>query len=522
MANQNIDMSKLRQIIKHYTHKQGTRTISDLTQISRATVIKYINRFKELQTPWDELSKINDKDLEALFLNEPIVPDPPERELALYAFFPYADKRLKQPGMTLQLLWKEYSLQQTDGYQSTAFYKYFRLWKGRSHPSMRMVHKAGERMFVDYTGKKLEIVDPNTGEVKLVEVFVSILGASQLTYIEAVESQDTEDWIKVSENSVHYFGGAPIAIVPDNLKSAVDKSSRYEPELNQNFEAFAEHYGMIVLPARAYKPKDKSLVEGTVKIAYSRIYTNLHGKTFTSLADLNTAILHYLQIHNSTCFTGRNYSRLQQFDEIEKHTLQPLHPLRFEMRQTAIVTVMKNGHVCLHADKHYYSVHYSYIGKKVKLFYSKSKLEIYFKYELIATHERIRSPHNYTTEPAHMATHNKQIAEWNPERFLQDAMLIHADVESYIREVLAKKPHPEQGYKSCQGILSFAKRVGHQRLIAACQRAHQYGLYHYKIIESILKRNLDQQPIEEEPAGQMPEHENIRGPQVITKHITTP
>jgi transposase len=510
MANQNIDMSKLRQILKHFVHKQGTRTIRDLTGVSRNTVKKYIAQYKVLKIPWSELSKLNDKDLSVLFFEDVVLVDPPERQLALYSFFPHAEKRLKQPGMTLKILWQEYSSLHIDGFQSTGFYKHFRIWKGRSHPSMHMIHKAGERMFVDFAGKKLQIIDTATGEIKSVEVFVAILGGSQLTYVEAVESQDMEDFIRCCENALHFFGGVPVAIVPDNLKSAVSKSSRYEPHLNDNFEAFAEHYGMAVLPARTYKPKDKSLVEGAVKLTYNRIYTNLHGKEFTSVILINQAIWGYLENHNATPFHNRNYSRIEQFNEMEKQTLQPLHPLRFEMRQTSQVTVMKNGHVCLHSDKHYYSVHYSYIGKKVKLFYSKSKIDIYYKYELIASHERIKSPHNYTTDTAHMATFNQQISEWNPERFLKEAGNIHQDVESYIKQVLIKKAHPEQGYKSCQGILSFAKRVGHDRLIKACRRAHQYGVYHYKIIETILKRNLDQYETDEETTP-MPKHENIRG-----------
>ncbi|MBL0340808.1 MAG: IS21 family transposase [Bacteroidetes bacterium] len=515
MANQNIDMSKLRQILKHYMHHQGTRTIRDLTGVSRNTVKKYIAQFKALKTPWDELNKLNDKALEALFIEEPIVPDPPERQKALYSFFPAAEKKLKYPGMTLQKLWEEYSANHIDGFQSTGFYKHYKLWKGRSHPSMHMVHKAGQKMFVDFAGKTLQVVDNQTGEVKSVEVFVAILGASQLTFVTAVESQDMEDFIRCCELALHYFGGAPVAIVPDNLKSAVTKSSRYEPRINENFEAFAEHYGMAVLPARVYKPKDKSLVEGAVKIAYNRIYTNLHGREFTSIVDLNQAILLLLENHNTTPFHGRTYSRKEQFDEMEKQTLQPLHPMRFEMRQTTIVTVMKNGHVCLHSDKHYYSVPYDLIGKKVKLFYSKSKIEIYYKYDLKASHERIKSPHNYTTDRAHLATFNLHIADWNPERFLTEAGKIHPDVKSYVNQVLRKKAHPEQAYKSCQGILSFAKRVGHDRLIRACQRAHLYGLYHYRAIENILLRNLDQTEIEDEPT-QMPTHDNIRGEEYYT------
>jgi transposase len=511
MANKNIEMSKLRQILKFSVgHHQGTRTVRDLTGVSRTTIQKYIEQYRALKIPWSELSKLSDKDLQDLFSKESIIVDPPEREKELYSFFPQVEKRLKQPGMTIQKLWKEYSDKHIDAFQSTGFYKHYRIWKGRSHPSMHMVHKAGDKMFVDFTGKKLEVIDVITGEIRSVEVFVSILGASQLTYVMALESQDISDFIMGCENALHFYGGAPAAIVPDNLKSAVTKTSRFEPSINQNFEAFADHYGMVVLPARAYKPKDKSLVEGAVKLAYNRIFTNLHDQKFYSLEEVNKAIMRHLENHNAAFFHGRDYSRINQFEEMEKQTLQPLPLMRFEMRESVLVTVMKNGHVCLHCDKHYYSVPYINIGKKVKIFYSKTTIDIYYKYELIASHQRIKSQYNYTTEPTHMATYNLHLADWNPQRFIDEANKIHNDVGLYIELVISKKPHPEQAYKSCQGILSFAKRIGHQRLINACRRAHQCGVYQYKIIESILQRNLDQYEIEEN-LSQMPFHDNIRG-----------
>jgi transposase len=511
MANKSIDMSKLRQIFKlYFGHHQGSRTIRDITGISRTTIRKYIEQYYTLKIPWDELSKLSDKELQDLFHQDCIIPDPPERQKELYAFFPQIEKRLKQPGMTLQKLWQEYASQHIDAFQSTGFYKHYKTWKGRSHPSMRMEHKAGDKMFVDFAGKKLEFIDKSTGEIVPVEVFVAILGASQLTYVAAVESQDISDFIMCCENALHYFGGSPAAIVPDNLKSAVTKSHRYEPSINQNFEAFAEHYGMVVLPARAYKPKDKSLVEGAVKITYNKIFTNLQGEKFYSLEELNAAIMRHLENLNKACFNGRNYSRMDQFNEMEKQVLQPLPPIRFEMRENVQVTVSPNGHVCLHCDKHYYSVPYIHIGKKVKIFFSKTIVDIYYKYELIASHQRIRSQHKYTTEPTHMATYNNQLLNWNPQRFIEEAHKIHEDVGFYIEMVIAKKPHPEQAYKSCQGILSFAKRFVAERLINACRRAHQYGAYHYKIIEAILQKNLDQCIVEEETL-QMPAHENIRG-----------
>lgn len=510
MANNPIHMSKLRQVIKLYCQGQSKLQISTTTSLSRNTVKKYIRVFTGLKTTWEQVNQLPDKELDELFCKEP-EPIVDDRLIPLHEFLKISEKRLRQRGVTLLRLWEEYHAQYPEGFQRTSFYHHYNLWKKRVHPSMHMAHKAGDKMFVDFTGEKLQVVDPGSGEVKTMEVFVAILGASQLTYVEAVESQRVEDFISCCENALHYFGGAPNAIVPDNLKSAVIRSNRYEPKLNENFEAFADYYGMAVLPARAYKPKDKALVEGAVKITYIRIFASLPDKPSTSLEELNTQIRPLLEVHNHTSFKGRNYSRQEQFDEMERAALQPLPEKRFELRSSSVATVMKNGHVCLSIDKHYYSVPYGYISKKVRVLYSKSKVEIFYKYERIAEHDRVRSAHNYTTNPAHMATQHQVLAEWNPDYFLAQARSISKEVEYYIAQVLNKKPHPEQAYKSCQGILSFGKRVGHQRLIRACQRAHAYGLYHFRAIEDILHRGLDLFDLEEDRQLPMPEHENIRG-----------
>lgn len=508
MANDPIKMSKLRQVLKLHCQGYSKLQISKTAGISRNTVKKYIKKFTALLTTWEELSRLGDKELDELFNKEPVLA-PAQQLEHLYRYFSSNEKRLKQRGMTILKLWLEYFFEHPGGYSRSNFYKHYNNYKQRACPSMRMEHKAGDKVFVDFAGEKLKAVDKETGEIKQVEVFVAILGASQLTYVEAIESQKVEDFITACENALHYFGGAPDAIVPDNLKSAVVKSSRYEPSLNQNFEAFADHYGMSVLPARAYKPKDKSLVEGAVKITYNRIYTNLP-KDPVALDELNGLIKGLLEEHNASCFTGRSYSRKEQFEEMEKQALQPLPGKRFELRRSVVVTVMKNGHVALSADKHYYSVPYGYIGKKVRVLYAQSSVEVFYRYELIASHGRARSPHNYTTDPSHLATQHKFLAEWNPDYFLEQARAIHPDVAYYISQVLLKKQHPEQAYKSCQGILAYAKRVGQQRLIKACQRAHEYGLYHFKAIENILQRRLDVFDMEQEQLL-MPVHENIRG-----------
>lgn len=503
-------MSKLRQVLKLHCQGQSKLQISHSTGLSRNTVKKYLHILTGLKTTWEEVSRLSDKDLDELFCKEPAqIVD--ERVVTVHAFFKDNDKRLHQRGVTLQRLWEIYNREVAGGFSRTTFYHHYNLWKRRARPSMHMEHKAGDKVFVDFTGEKLHIVDEQTGEVKAVEVFVAILGASQLTYVEAVESQRVEDFISCCENALHYFGGSPNAIVPDNLKSAVTKTNRYEPKLNENFEAFADHYSMAVLPARAYRPKDKALVEGAVKITYIRIFASLPERIPSSIGELNAQILALLTAHNNTSFKGRSYSRRQQFDEMERTTLQPLPQNRYELRRSLHATVMKNGHVCLSVDKHYYSIPFAYISKKVRILYSKSMVEVFYKYELIALHPRIRSPHNYTTDPVHMATQHKVLSEWNPDYFMAQARTIGRDVEYYIAQVLMKKQHPEQAYKSCQGILSFAKRVGHERLIKACQRGHAYGLYHFRAIEDILKKGLDLFDLENDEPLPMPKHENIRG-----------
>ena len=318
--------------------------------------------------------------------------------------------------------------------------------------------------------------------------------------------------MEACENALHYYGGVPQAIVPDNLKSAVKKSSKYEPVLNETFADFAEHYGTTILPARAYRPRDKALVEGAVKIIYTRIYAKIMKENYFSLEELNAAIIVELENHNNMLLSGRNYSRRQQFEEVERATLSPLPLLKYELMKELYVTVMKNGHVSFSIDKHYYSVPYKFIGRKVKLRYSSSVVEIFYNYERIAFHNRMRSPHNYTTDKEHMASTHRFVSEWTAERFLKWAQDIHEDVYLYILKVLDRKQHPEQAYKSCVGILSFSKKAGNERLIKACQRANGYGLYNYKTIQNILERGLDAVNHEEDvDILQMPYHDNIRG-----------
>ena len=511
MANLTISMSKIRKILKMHSQQRPVLTIAAQTDSSRNTVKKYITAFKETGFTFDEVNALNDKELEDLFGKTKEHP-PSARMQSMLRCFPHVDKELKRTGMNRQLLWEAYIKEFPNGYQYSQFCHYYNQWKVRVNPTMHIDHKAGDKLYVDFAGEKLSYTDKETGEIIPVEVFVAILGASQLTYVEAVPSQQKEDFIAACENTLHFIGGVPAAIVPDNLKAAVTKSNRYEPTLNETFEDFADHYGTTVLPARAYRPRDKALVEGAVKIIYTKIYVPVNKEVCHSLKELNTEILKALEAHNSQMLKGRNYSRTLQFEEIERQTLAPLPVLRYQFKKQFHARVIKNGHVNLGPDKHYYSVPYRFIGKRVKLLYSRTTVEIYSNYERIAVHQRNKNPYGYTTDKEHMASTHRFKSEWTPDKFLDWAASIHEDVRLYILHILERKQHPEQAYKSCLGVLGFAKKAGHERLTIACQRALSYGVYNYKTIQQILENKMDNYEeslfADELP---MPKHDNIRG-----------
>lgn len=518
MANKPISMGKVRQVIKLYCQGIGKKAIAKRLGVSKNTVKHYISSFLDMQTTWDALSKKTDFELNSIF-HPPQATVVNEKLKQVYDFFPEMEKELRRRGMTIRRQYMRFRDLHPDGLRLTMFYQYYRQWKKKVNPVMHIEHKVADKAYLDYAGVTLPYVDVDTGEIRNAQVFVATLGWSQYTYVEALPSQQVEDFIVGTENALYYFDGVPLAVVPDNLKSAVFKANKYEPILNENFAAFAEHYGVAVAPARARKPQDKAHVENMVKIVYQKIYTAIDQHKLCSLAELNAKIHALLKILNDGELTGIATSRTAQW-QLEQPALQALPDKKYEMRKVKLVTAMKNGHILLTEDHHYYSVPYELIGKKLKLFYSRSLVEIYDNYQLVATHKRVRSPGNYSTEPAHVPAQHRYVTEWSPSFFINVAAKIDPIVEQYIREVLQRKPYAEQAYKSCQGILSFAKKVGPQRLIKACKRAHEIGYYNYNIIADILKKNLDSYEEDIIPEG-MPTHENIRGPHYYEINQTT-
>ena len=510
MANKGLEMIQIKQIIRLYNEGKSYREITDLLGFSRKAVTKYVLLYKSTGLSYEAIKQMSEEEVSVVMATQE---KPNVNRLAiLQCLFTTIEHELKRVGVTKQTVWSEYKVEHPDGYNFTQFCFHYNQWVKPSEVTMHFEHKVGDKMFVDFAGSKLKFIDRITGETHEAEVFVAILGASQLTYVEAVASQQKEDFIAACERAILFIGGVPAAIVPDNLKSAVNKSSRYEPTINESFADFAEHYGTTILPARAYKPRDKALVENAVRLVYTRIYAKLRGITFFSLEELNAAILIALEAHNNGPLKGRNYSRRQQFNDIEVSALAPLPALRYELKKQHFATVMKNGHVCLGADKHYYSVPYRFIKKKVKLLYSVHSVEIFYHYERIALHTRDKTPHGYTTEKDHMASTHQFVSDWSPEMFINWAATIHENVHAYVKSVLAVKKHPEQAYKSCLGILALGKKYGNERLINACKRGLNYGVYNYKLINEILLKGLDTITDEEiSEQLKMPAHDNIRG-----------
>ncbi|HYN44851.1 MAG TPA: IS21 family transposase [Candidatus Limnocylindrales bacterium] len=511
MAGKVINMSKVKQIIRLKENGVGLRAISKSMGISRNTVKKYLQLIEDKGYTFEALLTKQEEELEGVLSS----PDQASqiRYEDLEKAFPHIEKELNRTGVNRWILWGEYKEKYPGGYSYPHFCMYLRQWMGTKKATMHFEHTPADKMFIDFAGKKLHWVDPTTGEVNTVEMYVAILGYSQLTYAQAVPSQKKGDFIAATENALHYFGGVPQVLVPDNLKSAVHKADKYEADLNADFSDFANHYNTSVLPARSFKPRDKSLVENAVSIVYSRIYAPLRDQVFHSLQALNAAVSDQLEIHNNKPFQKTPQSRRERFLAEESDKLKPLAQDRYEMKRFKFVTVMKNCHIILSDDKHYYSIPYRFIGRKVKMVYSHSQVSVYYNKERIAFHKRDAKYFGYTTMKDHLPSAHQFVADWNPDKFLSWAARIDPKVTHYISMILEAKTYPEQAYRSCVGILSQEKKVGRKRLIDAIERAVHYGAYNYKIIQRILAGGLDRLKEDDGQQMQLPFHENIRGPE---------
>jgi transposase len=503
-------MEKLMEIIRLGSELSlSNRAIARALKVSRPVVSQYLSDFKATGLKYSEARELSHDDLlEFISRNKRLGNQ--RYEVLLERFKDYL-KELKRPGVTLQLLWGEYKQEHPDGYSYSQFCYHFQIWRNGSALTMHIEHKAGDKMFVDFTGKKLTVIEPQTGAKREVEVFVAILGASQLTYAEACYTQQKADWIRANENALWYMGGVPRAIVPDCLKTGVTKGDKYDPDINPEYADFARHYGTVILPTRPHSPQDKALVENAVKIVYSRVFAPLRDQNYYSLNDLNQAIIKKVKEHNNRYFQRINISRRQLFKEIEQSVLKPLPSDKYELRSFQSLKVQFNYHVYLSCDKHYYSVPYQHRGKKVKIIYTDSYVEIYHNNIRIAFHKRDISRNKYTTIPEHMPPNHRFYHDWSPDKMIEWADKKGSFVRELVEKVLEKRTHPEQSYKVCLGVINLSKKYGEGRVDRACKRALDFHYYSYKAVKNILEKGLDKIEELQLVHQKLPEHQNIRG-----------
>ena len=506
-------MKRIREALRmHHECGLSLRKTSQALSVSRPVLTEYLDKCREQGINYEKAKSMTDEELTACFAERKS--GDPRLEYIVNKYNHYA-KELTRPGVTRYLLWEEYRAEKPDNYSYSQFCYHFQQWNNNQELYMRIEHKAGDKLYVDFAGKKMEIVDPITGEIKSVEIFVAALGASKLIYAEAVLTQKKHDFITAQVNALKYIGGVPRAIVPDCLKSAVTRGHRYEPDINPEYQDFADHYDTTILAARPYRPRDKALVEGAVNIVYQRIYAPLRDKTFFTLQALNRAIKEKLEELNNRPMQMYKTSRWEMFHEIEKEALLPLPVEDYNIRHFAKLKVGFNYHIYLTEDKHYYSVPYQHRGKRVEVRYTTSTVEIYLKNRRIAIHKRDFKQFEYTTNKDHMPPGHKFMDDWGVDKFMNWARKTGECVTEVIESILCRKDHPELGYRVCLGILNLAEEYGKERLNNACKRALYLDILSLKVIKNILKNGLENMKDETSKDEQLDmfHHENIRGPE---------
>lgn len=520
MAAKTKTMSTVKQILRLFHQGKKIKFIARNCCVSKNTIKRYLQLQSTSGHSIEELLNLEDVALEAIFSSNIKAPES-DRYRHLMDLMPYFLSELKRPHVTRTVLWQEYLTNNPDGYGFTQFAFHLANYQKNKTVSMVMEYAPGDVMFVDYAGKTLSYFEKSTGEEIKCQVFIATLGYSQKTYIQVFPSQKVIDFIDALNKCVIYFGGIPKAIVPDNLKSAVIKSDRYEPALNRVLEDWANHNNTTVLPARAVKPKDKSLVEGAVKTSYSRVYAPLRDSVFTSIYDLNQAVNVENEKHNGTKFQKKDYSRQQLFDSEEKLALLPLPQKVFTIKKYRTVTVQKNCYVYMGEDSHYYSVPMRFIGQKVELVYTINTVSIYHNHVLVAQHLRFFKKHGYSTISDHLPSYFNDYKDRSPGYYQNKAAAFNPELLTLMNLILAKKIHPELAYKSCDGLLSIARKTDNEVFTNACKLALLTEKYNYKYICEVISngaaKNYTEQP--NEPVKPIPKHENIRGKEFFNQSI---
>jgi transposase len=504
-------MRKTSEILR-LKHEAGlsNRQIASSCNVGRSTVANYLERAQEAGLGWPLPEDLDEDQLEQL-----LFPDGDGQGLQPSRPLPDMEqihKELRRVHVTLQLLWEEYRAEHPDGYSYTQFCEHYKRWKAPLEVTLRQRHTAGEKTFLDWAGKTLTWTDPWTGAAHTAYLFVAVLGASDYTFAEAFPDRQLAHWIEAHVHMCEFLGGVTRLWVPDNAKTGVDKPCYYEPEINASYAELGDHYGVAILPTRTYSARDKAKVENAVLHAERRILARLRDQTFFGLAETNAGIRTCLQDLNERPFQKMRGSRTELFKELDQPVLRPLPPRRYELGEWRRAKANIDYHV--QVDWHFYSVPYALTQQQVDVRLSANTVEIFHKSRRVAAHVRSRVRAGFTTDATHRPKSHQKHLEWTPGRLIDWARSVGPECAHMVTHILESRPHPEQGYRACLGIMRLARNYGNERTEASCRRALAADACSFHSIQSILKTKLDQQPLPEsddDPTPMVRDHHNIRG-----------
>lgn len=510
MAAERLSMRKIKEVLRLKALGQSPKAIAQSLRVGQNTVRRYVRRAEAAELGWPLLPELGDAALEAL-----LFPPPPEAGVARpVPDWAEVQRELRRKGVTLQLLWLEYkAVHPETGYQYTQFCEHFHRWRDHLDPVLRQEHRAGEKTFVDYAGQTMPVVDPDTGEIREAQIFIGVLGASNLTFAEATWTQTLPDWIGSHVRMFAYVGGASAAIVPDNVRSGVTHACFYDPDINPTYQDLAVHYSTSILPTRPRRPRDKAKAESGVLVAERWLLAPLRNHTFFGLTELNRALAERLELLNDRPFQKLEGSRRSHFEAFERQALRPLPSTPFEIAERRKARVNIDYHVDVLG--HLYSVPYQLVRQPVEVRLTATGVEIFHDGRRVAVHRRGFRKGGFTTEPGHRPKSHQEHLEWSPSRLVRWAEKTGPAAAALVQHVLDSRPHPEHGYRACLGILRLGDRYGPERLEAACARALRIGGTTYRSVKSILEHGLDREPLaEEQTTLQLPQdHPHIRGPE---------
>jgi len=511
MPAERIDMRGAREVIRLKSASVSTHEIARRLGLARSTVRETLKRAQTAGLAWPLPQDMTDGALEAaLYASQRSKRGHRRIEEPDWAC---VHRELKRKHVTLLILWDEYIAADPGGYSYSRFCELYRAFEKTLSVTMRQTHAAGERLFVDYAGAGVPVViDRLTGEIRMAQIFVAVLGASSFTFAKATWTQTMPDWIAAHVRAFEAIGGVPELIVPDNTKTAIVRACFYEPEVNRTYAEMAAHYGTAILPARPRRPRDKAKVEQAVLIVERWLLGRLRRRIFHSLVDVDAALGELMtQLNERQPLRRLGVTRRQLLEEVDRPALKALPGEPYEYSEWRGCRVGIDYHIDV--DAHYYSVPYRFARAEVDARLTARGVEIFHKGERIAVHLRSSGNRKHTTVSEHMPSSHRRYAGWTVERIREDARKIGKATAVLCEQILESRPHPEQGYRACLGIVRLAGSYGAARVEAAAERAIEIGARTYGSVKSILDTKLDRKPAPRRPADTAPiRHPNIRGP----------